>query len=244
MISAIGIVQYFDRLQFNRISKIIYILISVIITVAFIAISLIEHYKEWLLSKGLIKDTFAAANLRAEVRWNGAEILIAVVFAIGAWLVYRGIERSRKKLLISGLVLNLAFIYLAIAAIIPKVELYSQHAAIEFYKACAGRECYVETHGFKSYAYLFYSQRKQSDYVNPDQVRFIEQQLDEMEKEGHSRLSSYPTSNLLWMEHGRIDRPAYIVVKTPSESELLRLQDMHKLYEKNGYSFFVRLPAK
>jgi hypothetical protein len=131
---------------------------------------------------------------------------------------------------------------LAILILVPKIEMHTQHAAIEFYKKCAKEKCYIETHGFKSYAYLFYSDRRQDDYINPDQVSFISKQLDQMEKEGHSRVKSYATSNQLWMEHGKIDRPAYIVIKTKDENELLKLTETTKLYQKNGFSFFLRRP--
>ena len=143
-----------------------------------------------------------------------------------------------------GLVFQLVFIYTAIAVIIPKVEQYTQHAAISFYTVCSRYNCYVETHGFKSYAYLFYSQRKQSDYVNPDQVAYIERQLDDMEQEGHSRLTSYSTANVLWMENGKIDRPAFIAAKTKESGELLARSDIKLLYTRNGFSFFVRMPAR
>ena len=45
---------------------------------------------------------------------------------------------------------------LTIKIIIPKVERYTQGAAIDFYKSIEGEDCYVEVLGFKSYAHLFY----------------------------------------------------------------------------------------
>lgn len=241
-IAANGIVNHFQQLRPGRVLSVIYWLVAGLFTLAFTAIGLIEHYKDWLLNSGLIADAFAAQNLQARVHWTGFESLLGALFLLAAWLLYRGLQRSQMKIFLSGLVLNLLFIYLAIAVIIPKVERYSQHAAIEFYKVCATQRCYVETHGFKSYAYLFYSDRRPGDYTNPDQVRYIERQLDQMVSEGHSRIKSYATSNLLWMENGKLDRPAYIVVKTKDEVDLLKKADMTKLYAENGFSFFVRLP--
>jgi hypothetical protein len=46
------------------------------------------------------------------------------------------------------------------------------------------------------------------------------------------------------MENGKIDRPAYIVVKNINESELKGILTLKKLYSKNGFSFYVRMPAK
>ena len=75
-------------------------------------------------------------------------------------------------------------------------------------------------------------------------MRYIEEQLANMEKQGFSRHSVFALANMNWMENGKIDRPAYIVIKTPSEKDLLANPQMHKLYDLNGFSFFVRMPDK
>jgi hypothetical protein len=243
-VASIGLVNYFNRITLNTASKIIYWLITVLFTIAFTAIGFINYFKSGIINSGLIKDKFAEQNLQANVHWSGFEFVIGLVFLTASILIYRAIQHQKIKLLYYGLGLNMAFIYLAIAVVIPKVEQYSQHAAIEFYKECAQQHCYVETHGYKSYAYLFYSDRKPGDYTNPDQIDYVEKQLDLMESEGHSRVQSFTISNMLWMENGKIDRPAYLVIKTKDEEEFLQKPDMMKLYDKNGFSFFVRMPLK
>lgn len=241
-VAAIGLVNYFSQVKFNTALKIVYWLVAVLFTIAFTAVGFIDYIKPVLIDNNMIGDEFAVQNLQADVKWTGVEFLIGLVFLAGAILIYLAVGRKKIKLLYYGFALNLLFIYLAIAVIIPKVEMYSQHAAIEFYKVCATHHCYVETHGFKSYAYLFYSDRKKTDYTNPDQIAYIEAQLNSMEQEGHSRLSSYATSNLFWMENGIIDRPAYIVIKTKDEKQFEANPELKKLYQKNGFSFFVRMP--
>lgn len=242
-IATIGVVNHFNTLRFGVFLSSLYWIIAAFFVLAFTAIGFINYYKGWLIQTGWIADEFAVQNLQADVHWSGLEFLIGLVFFAGAFLVHRAIRQKKQRFLYAGLFVNLVFIYLAIAVIIPKVERYSQHAAIEFYKVCAKQKCYVETHGFKSYAYLFYSQRRPEDYTNPDQIAYIERQLDVMVSEGHSRFKSYATCNMLWLENGKIDRPTYLVTKTKDEAELLKKQDMHKLYQENGFSFFVRLPA-
>ena len=81
-----------------------------------------------------------------------------------------------------------------------------------------------------------------SDFTNPEQIVWVENQLNLMEEEGYSRLQSYSLSYLLWMEYGKIDRPAYIVAKITDETDLVKNPEIKKLYEKNGFSFWVRLP--
>ncbi len=241
-IAASGIVNSFADLRFVRINKFLYWITALAIGIASIGLGLFPFIKKPLLDSEIIKDEFAVQNLQANVHWSGFEILFGVLFLIGATLIYKAIERNKIRFLYAGLACNLAFIILTINVIVPKVELFTQRAAIEFYKACATNKCYVETHGFKSYAYLFYSNRRPDDYSNPQQKAFIEQQLDVMVGEGHSRIKSFAVSNQLWMEHGVIDRPAYLVIKKQAEAELLTLPELTKLYERNGFCFFVRMP--
>ena len=139
-----------------------------------------------------------------------------------------------------GSLTNCFFICFAIAVIVPKIEQYSQHSNIEFYKNIANKNCYVETRGFKSYAQLFYSNRKPSDYNNPYQKKFIIETLTKLEKEGYSKSKTYGLANLIWMQNEIVDKPVFIVIKTKNESELLNDNKLHKLYSKNGFSYFER----
>ena len=242
--ATIGVVNYFEDLKFNSVSRFLFILCSALLSAVFLAMSLINVLKDGLIKSGLISDRFAILSLQAHVHWSGFESLILIFMMGSCVLIYRAIKKHHYFMLYSGLSAQVIFIFLAILIYIPKVEQYTQHAAIEFYKANANSDCYIETHGFKSYAQLFYSNRKPGDYENKNQKEYIKNQLNVMEKEGHSRFSSYSTANLFWMEVGDIDRPAYVVVKTPQEDEVNNRKEFQKLYEKNGYTFLVRLPKK
>lgn len=242
-VAALGLVQDFTTLKLSPVLKVVYWLCAGLISAAFTIIGFIDYLKAPIINSGLIKDDFAIQNIQADVHWTGFEFLIGLLFFCGSLLIYIAINKHNLRLLYSGLFLCLVFIFLSIVVIVPKIELYTQNAAIEFYKSRAKKHCYVETQGFKSYASVFYSNRLPGDYTNPDQLAFISTQLDVMEKEGHSRLASFSTSNVLWMEYGNIDRPAYIVIKTKEEKNLLETPGFTKLYHKNGFSFFVRMPS-
>ncbi len=243
-VAAIGITQNFERLKFNTVLKIIYWLIAGLFTIALILICFINVLKPWLITSGLIKDQFALENLQADVKWTGFEAFIAVLFLMASVFVFVAIKRHKVKTLYYGLAFNLLFIYTTISVIIPKVELYSQHAAIEFYKACSKHDFYVETHGFKSYAYIFYSELSPNDYSDPEQIRSINKMLDDMEKDGQSRITGFALANLLWLENSPIRKPALIVTKTNAEGDLPQKPGVKKLYSKNGFSFYVKMPAK
>jgi hypothetical protein len=243
-IATLGIINYHHELQFKKISRLLFWTITATISIAFILLGMIEHLKPFLLNSGLILDKFAKQNLNAEVRWNGLESLLGVLFFIASVLVYSGINKRRKDFLYSGYSALLLFIYLSINILVPKVEQYTQRAAIDFYKAVSQHHCYVETHNFKSYAYLFYSETKPEDYTNPDQLESIGRYLDDAEKDGNSRYTVFATANCVWMKLGKIDRPAYIVCKTKDDEDMFNTDGFTKLYDRNGYSFFVRMPAK
>jgi hypothetical protein len=242
-VATIGLFNYFNAIKFSSVLKIIYWIISILITIAFAALPFINPIKKVLLSGNYIRDEFARENLKADVHWTGFEFLISLLFLCGSVLIYLAINKKKIKLIYYGLALNLLFIYSAILVIIPKVELYTQHAAIVFYKACAKNKCYVETNNFKSYAYLFYSNRQPSDYKNPDQIKSIEHHLMDAEKAGFTSHSFYANANCYWMKHGKIDRPAYIIAKKNEEKDMIAEKEFTKLYDKNGFSFFVRMPA-
>lgn len=244
-IATLGIVQFFQELNFGRLMKILYWCIAAAISLAFIIIGLTGTLKNKLLSGNYIKDEIARESLKAEVHWTGFESLIGLIFLIGSFLVFRALQKKNRKLLMVGTGLNMLFIYSAIVVLIPKVELYTQDAAISFYKAISNQKCYVETHRFKSYAYLFYSNRQPSDYTNHDQDSTIKSILDYEESRGHMRNPYYANANCTWMKHGKIDRPAYMVAKTGNRNELAEeVPDFKLLYERNGFAFFVRMPDK
>ena len=241
-ISTMGLCLYFTQLKLTSYLKTIYWSISILISTLFIVLGFFNTYKDKLINSNLIDDVFAKENLKANVNWIGVEWAVGVIFFIGSLLLYRAITKQKIKLMYYSLASYLLFIYFAIILIIPKVEQYTQHAAIEFYKNCATKKCYIETHRFKSYAYLFYSNRLPSDYTNPNQLKDIEEFLIGNEKIGHSRYSSFANANVEWMKNGKIDRPVYIVAKIQDEKEMFTNLKFKKLYSKNGFSFFERIP--
>ena len=243
-VAAIGLVQFPKELKLNYLASFFYFFITLLISSAFVAISYIEAFKSKIIDSGIIKDDFAIQNLSANVHWSGFEFLIGLLFLTGSLLIYMAIKKQKLHFFYQGAAFNIVFLFTAILLIAPKIEGYTQGAAVEFYKSCAYQNCYIETRGFKSYAYLFYSQRKPNDYTNPVQKQEIVKTLDYLEKEGHSRVKSYAMANLLWLENGEIDRMAYFVSKTIDEKTVLTNKNIVKLYNRNGYSFYARLPTK
>lgn len=177
---------------------------------------LVDALKEKIIASGLIKDPFAAANLTASVHWTGWESLIGTGLLVTLLLTGIAIRKQNIKrgilLLFTGSLLTIS---LALIIIVPKIEYYSQGAAIEFYESLQDKDCYVETLGFKSYAYLFYSHKRKPEN---------EQSLDKS-----------------WLLNGPVDKPAFFVGKIQDKEKFKRdYPQLKQLYEKNGFVFYER----
>jgi 4-amino-4-deoxy-L-arabinose transferase-like glycosyltransferase len=165
------------------------------------------------LGKELIKDPFAVANLQADVHWSGLEAIPAACLLIALLLFFLSKNTVVRAVSMFAGTLVLSFTILAVFT--PKVEGYTQKAAIEFYKGKINEDCYVHPLGFKSYAHLFYSQKKP-----PVNLRSFEQD---------------------WLLKGDIDKPAYFVYKITRKDEFSReYPQLQILYEKNGFVFAKR----
>ncbi|MBN3034389.1 MAG: glycosyltransferase family 39 protein [Bacteroidales bacterium] len=174
--------------------------------------------RDWLLNTSLIRDDFTRGCLEANVRWSGLESLAGIIFPATLYLFFQfRIKRAREAviMLFSGIVVATI---MALVFYVPRIEAHTQRAAIEFYRSKQGMDCLVQTLGFKSYAYLFYSARP----PQPD--------------ERHT--------DLKWLFHGDISRPVYFVVRiTEAARHEEWLPHLEKTGSSNGYVFYVRHPG-
>ncbi len=182
------------------------------------AIPLLLKYKDRWLENVTIKDRFARANLDADMYWTGFESLIGLFFLVMLVIALRALIRGEIARGVPVLALGVVMTLLgAHALIVPKIEGYSQRAAIEFYESKQHEDCYVETMNFKSYAHLFYT------YKKPPQDR---RSLDKQ-----------------WLLTGDIDKPAYFVSKITAKEEIsLTYPELKIIGEKNGFVFYLRTP--
>jgi len=188
------------------------VLIGIVISLPII----IEWNKEKIISSNLIDDIFAIENLKASVHWSGFELLPGLMYIIGIGLiVYLLRNGSYKKAIVGLLGLSLVTVNLVLLLITPKIEKYSQGAAIEFYESLQNKNCYVETLGFKSYAHLFYAQTQPSTTIN--------------------------SHRLDWLLNGPIDKQVFFVSKIDNAAEFTdKYPQLEVLYKKNGFVFMTR----
>jgi 4-amino-4-deoxy-L-arabinose transferase-like glycosyltransferase len=175
------------------------------------------------------QDPFAMANLDADVRWSGIEMLAGIVLlaalVVGHLLHRRGRYRTALVAVFCG---GALFVTSTLFFFINKIEGYSQRAAVEFFQSHAegftvstidqtprshpNKPCWLLTKGYKSYVPEFYGR------VSAPQ----------------------PTEAVL--VGGEIDRPVYLACKITSEEEVVSLGTFRELYRKNGFVFYGRQP--
>jgi 4-amino-4-deoxy-L-arabinose transferase-like glycosyltransferase len=207
--------------QKNRLSVWVKIMLGVlggIMSLALIAPYFVARYKNQIIGAHLIKDSFAEANFLANVVWQGWEPVVGLLLLGGvAYSIYLFNKKIPLRALAVLFGACMVTTFLAMVVIVPKVEGYSQRAAIEFYQSKQTEDCYVETLHFKSYAQLFYTHKKPP---------VLPQSLD---KE--------------WLLNGPIDKPTYFVCKINRAQQVQSTYPhLQELYRKNGFVFWVRNP--
>ena len=99
--------------------------------------------------------------------------------------------------------------------VLPKIEKYTQSAAIEFYEKMQGENVYIHTFKFKSYADYFYARK------SPVREEALEGK---------------------WLLEGPIDKTTYYVTKVNKMTKLEEYPDIEFLYQKGGFAFYKREP--
>ncbi len=218
-----------------------FFIVTALMGLAFILVGCIPFFKPWLLSSNLIDDQFAVENLKANVAWSGFEWLIGLLFLIIIIFCLTKIKQGQRKFIYGIFLSSLITTYCLIMLIAPKIEQYSQHAAIEFYKACAKNNIEVETIGFKSYASLFYGEIKPEMVKNDELKKYLVHKAVELENIGVNVSTSFGLIHTHWLIDGNIKGNACFVAKITDEEVVKKnCPNLKMLYKKNGFIFYVR----
>ena len=193
--------------------------VGIIIGIALTAVPFVMMNKEKIFTEENVKDPFAYANIQADVHWNGFESLIGLFFL---FMLFLGIRYLRKQQIIRGIVAlcsgMIITLFISNIVLVPKIEGYSQRTAIEYFKSLKGKDVYVATLGYKSYAHLFYTE------VQP------------------CHLENCTTEEFL--TRGPIDKPACFISKIQSKKTYLdTYTELELTDEKNGFVFYIRQPS-
>jgi 4-amino-4-deoxy-L-arabinose transferase-like glycosyltransferase len=186
----------------------------------------------------LLEDPFAKANLQANVQWYWWDGLGGGVLLLGV-LFYLFSKKNQLKTSLLFLSVTVCCLYTSVM-IVPKIEGISQRANIEFFEKRQGEDCYVETVGYRSYAQYFYS--KKQLYLSAQKIK-IDSVIAGGSKQPDTLTTKQKELNFSqWVLYGNIDKPAYFSIKIQNRQILDTMPALIKLYEKNGFAFYKRLP--
>lgn len=195
------------------------VIIGGLIALVAIALPFFAMNIKFILDKGWVDDQFAAGNMKAAVHWSGFEASGGILLLVGLilyWLNTPGKSILANRILLLG---SLICVTLLTLMVTPRIEGYSQRAAIEFYKDHAGKNEYVYPLDYFSYAPLFYGKRQPP----------LNQKVYDSE----------------WLLSGDIDKDTYFAVKVHElEPNLKKYPSLGVLYEKNGFVFLKRKAIK
>lgn len=199
-------------------------LVAILIGLALITMPFLGLHMEWLQEK--TTDVFAKANMQADAGWTGFESLTGVLFIA---IAIAGTYFMQKKQVVKGstiLFVGSACVFkLAMTLYVPKIERYSQGAAIDFFESIAHEDAYVQPIGYKTYAHLFYAglqkqnAPKVQDYSDKQQVAEWEQ----------------------YLLTGDIDKPAYFITRIDKKTPLQNTAGLQLVMNKNGFLVYKRL---
>lgn len=201
------------QIKLKKSVPIILLIIGTIWGILLAAIPIVGVYKSAIIP--LVQDPFAVGNLQANVSWSLAESVFGLLYlgaiAFSVFLLKRNFTKGISLMALAQILM----IQITMLHFTPKIEAYSQRAAIEFYESKKGQDVYVQVLGFRSYAHLFYTQKqasKNENYYSQD-----------------------------WLLSGKVDKPTFFVAKIQDADQYRKLATLKVLYEKNGFVFFQRI---
>jgi len=118
----------------------------------------------------------------------------------------------------------IVFVIVFLPFVAPRIERYTQGAAVDFYASLRGKNAYVKPLSMKSYAHLYYSQK-------PYELSATAKHIPVGEWEE-------------WLLNGNIDHPAYFVCKINDASRWRRHPSLRVIGEHGGFVFFQRKIAR
>ncbi|HRO43358.1 MAG TPA: glycosyltransferase family 39 protein [Flavipsychrobacter sp.] len=177
-----------------------------------IALPFVGLYKHKIIP--LIDDPFAVGNLQADVSWTAWESLWGLFYIVAIIVAVLVMRRNFAKGMLTLAVVQIIIIQITILHFTPKIEAYSQRAAIRYFKSFVGKDVYVQPLDYKSFAHLFYTKKLPS--TNPNY------------------------HNQAWLLRGAVDRPTYFICKVTGADEFRKLPQLQEIGQQYGFVFFRR----
>jgi len=204
-----------ERIKWSKWMTVALSVVGFVWTLLMLLLPIVGMNTDKLRTSSLIGDEFAKANMQAVVNWTGFEgiiglfLLLAILFALFNKTYNVGV----RMIVLNVAVMITMFVFTAVN--VPKIEKYTQNAAIEFFQKFTDDSAYVAPLMYRSYAYLFYSEKQPQ--ANPNH------------------------NNVGWLLNGDIDKPAYFISRITQKDKVLKAhKNLDVIGEKNGFVFYKR----
>lgn len=178
---------------------------------------------EWMLSLPSFRDAFLRQAMSRKVEWIGIEHLVGLILLLGlisALIISRRSMRSAMILLFGSVAMFIA-VFLPLVA--PRIETYSQGAALDYYTSIRGKDVYTKPLTMKSYAHLFYTQKP---YHLSSAAKGIA--VDAWEP---------------WLISADIDRPATFVCRVNDAANWSGVPTLREKYRDGGFIIYERITS-
>ncbi|MFN5459641.1 MAG: ArnT family glycosyltransferase [Bacteroidota bacterium] len=238
-LSAYSIQKIIDsELEIGKWMKNLLLVIGTLLGFVFTILPLTDNFKNYIIQNKLIDDRFTIDSLSVDAGWMGWEWIPGLLLILFSFFIYRFKGRTLKAVVLL-FTFVISFTFFIMAVIVPKVEKYSQGPQIEFYTQLRGKMCYAETVNYKSYANLFYSE-KRPELNTIDLVNHVNEKI-QLAKKNNQEIFSFNLYATNYTRGEKIIYPAYFVVKT-NHIDVFKKEcpKITELYRKGGYVFLYR----
>ena len=208
----------------------------------FIGFPILEIFKEKIISANWIKDAFILDCFSARTEFHFSEFIPGLLLLVVGGNFFYKISKG-KFIFIPHLFFTVAAsLFLALILIVPKIEKYVQGAEIRFFESLKNQKCYVETVSYKSFAHLFYAEKK-PELNTPELLNHVKSKI-ESDKKTNQTIFSFSLYATNYMRGEPIRYPAFFSVKSDNMKSFEQ-ENPHikKLYQEGGFIFYYRPPS-
>lgn len=213
--------------RLKGLGRLLLLIVGVLLALLIAALPIAGIFKDSLAA--ITEDPFARGNLRADVYWSAGECAWGLAYLAGIIFAVARMRRKPVEGLVFLVILQMYIVQAAVVLFTPKIEAYSQRAAIDYYKGFRDKDVYIHALGYKSYANLFYAEKQPWHDPHYQGIRYNKADHDYQ-----------PEANEQWLLYGKLDKPAYFICKLQDSAKFAGSPQLVVTGSKNGFVFFSR----
>ena len=218
----------------TKIWNFFYWTIAVVIFSILVSLALFPAWKNLLL-QFVPKGTLEFERLQKNYSLPVLAMISSLVCIILISLLFNYIlKKQQQKILYTMAGLGLA-IHVYLLSALPMIGFYSQEDLIDLIKKYSPGTM-LETHGFKSYAPLFYGNAQFQDFNSKQRLQEIERIESRLLDSGIDPRVSSGLIHMIWLEEqNQLQKPVYIIAKQGGGLDLKNNKGFKLIEKRSGY---------